>query len=73
MRFSSAVVLAAAAVVSASYNDTGVIYTTEVSTVSITVCPAGGSVTYGGSTYVNTETYVSSPSLGLAQKDLERV
>jgi len=60
MRFSSAVVLAAASAVSASYNDTGVVYTTQVSTVYTTVCPAGGSVTYGGSNYVNTETYPST-------------
>jgi len=60
MRFSSAaVVLAAATSVSAWYNDT-IVYTTEVVDVYTTVCPAGATITYGGSTYTNTLTESST-------------
>jgi len=60
MKYSvAAIVLAAAASVSAWSNDT-VVYTTDIVDVYVTVCPAGGAVTVGGSTYTNTLTISST-------------
>jgi hypothetical protein len=60
MKYSvAAIVLAAASSASAWSNDT-VVYTTDVVDVYVTVCPAGASVTVGGSTYTNTLTVSST-------------
>jgi hypothetical protein len=59
MKYSVAAVLAIAASVSASYNQT-IVYTTKVVDSYVTVCPASATITYQGVTYTNTLTESST-------------
>ncbi|KAF2195349.1 hypothetical protein K469DRAFT_722596 [Zopfia rhizophila CBS 207.26] len=55
MRFSIATAAALVAGATASYNNTGPVYTTEVVTAYTTYCPAPTQITHGGKTYTITE------------------
>jgi len=59
MQYSFAAVLALAATVIAHSNDT-IVYTTEVVSEVVTVCPASATITFNGHTYTNTHTESST-------------
>jgi len=59
MQYSFAAVLALAATVIAHSNDT-IVYTTEVVSEVVTVCPASATITFNGHTYTNTLTESST-------------
>lgn len=65
MQYSVAAVLALAATVSASYNQT-IVYTTEVVDTYVTVCPASATITYQGQTITNTMTESATITLTCA-------